>query len=170
MFSLILWLWVRGVQQQQEEPYRCTEGLAACCSPGYHPTCHTWGFDDVSMKRSAWTITFVHILSFSCNCSRLSQQTVLPSRGWPCQSPLLAAFLWFLNNHTLHPSTIPFSRRAPALAGLDPPSPRLYSQPLKVHSLAWRHREENQTAQGGLGSQVKPSEKKKKEKKKEILM
>lgn len=65
------------------------------------------GLDDVSMKRSACTIPFVHVMSFSCNGSRLSQQTVRPSREWPCQSPLLPAFLWFLNNHSLHPSTIP---------------------------------------------------------------
>lgn len=43
VFSLILWLWVREVQQQQEEPYHWTEGLALCLSPGDCSMHHTQG-------------------------------------------------------------------------------------------------------------------------------
>lgn len=37
VFSLILWLWVREVQQWQQKPYHWTEMLAVCCSQGYRP-------------------------------------------------------------------------------------------------------------------------------------
>lgn len=84
-------------------------------TPLTHTHTHT-GFDDVSMKRSACTTAFV-------NHALLEQMfpTVVPSHGWPCQSPLLPVFRWFLNNHRLRPSTIPFSGRAHERGGFDLP-------------------------------------------------
>lgn len=82
--------------------------------PGYHPTYHTRGvwwrlYEEVRLHNHVWAHRVLLV------------QTILPSRGWPCQSPLLPAFLWFLNKRSLRPSAIPFSCRARELAGLDPP-------------------------------------------------
>ena len=104
MFSLILWLWVIEVRTQQEEPYRWQ------CVHRHHisPLTTHGGFGDVSMKRSARTIPFLHIMSFSCNS---------PSFTWVALSIPVPT----LNHHSLLPSTIPFRRIAPELTGLDPP-------------------------------------------------
>lgn len=99
-----------------------------------HPVPAHWG--EYAWSPS-WQSCPSHVATY---CA--SQQTVLPWRGWSCQSLLLPKFILFLNNPNLSLSVslsaVEFSvstASSPSLRGC------LYSRPLKVHSLAWRHRE-----------------------------
>lgn len=136
VFSLIRWLWVREVQKQQEEPCRWIEG--------YHSTHHT---HTPGLTMFLWRGLLAQppswIMPSSNKCSRLS----FPHMGGLVNPHYYLYFDGFWTTiDSAHPPSLSAAELTSAAASifLSEFSPRLYLQPLKVHSLAWRHREENQ--------------------------
>lgn len=118
VFWLIRRSWVGRVQRQRGETLSLNSGVVGVfASPGCHPSHRT---------QEAWWRFSVELAGprsrpLSCSYSCLSQRTVLPSRGWPCQSPFLSTFLCFLNNPSekrLCPCATPFSCRGSRACGL----------------------------------------------------
>lgn len=126
-----------------------------------------WGgfYEEVCLRRHLCVPCHKHVLPVP------TLLTAVPSHRWPCQSPLVPVFQWFRSEpvDSAHPpSNLSLSSRA--RRGLRSPSPSfspwLYLQPLKVHSLAWRQREENQNCSRRARITGETRRKKKKEGKK----
>lgn len=139
MFPLIRRLWVREVQKQREGALSVLKGWL-----DINPHPHTCARARFYMKRSTCATFVYHIMIVSLS----SKHSRLP---FPYTGGLVNPhyYLHLPNDRRPCPSTVPFQpKNSQARRQLRSPLseflPRLYSQPLKVHSLARRHREKNQ--------------------------
>lgn len=142
MFPLIRRLWVREVQKRQEGALSVLKGwLDINPHPHTHTRARTVLYEEVRLR---------HLCVPHHDCVPLEQTlpTAVPLHRWPCQSPLLPAFAERPRALPIHrPLSAAELASTAAAAQISPLGvflPRLYSQPLKVHSLARRHREKNQ--------------------------